>query len=209
MNSSNIYRTAYNLNSLNSKSSLRQRDQYRLDSRLLQLNWTPYVMQSLTLRCFSISYFLANLRPVQEGILPTLVTRLTVHAALAQDTSDAEVIHEALSYLLQCRNAYSSVVSLVSAGKLPEAVKESANVQQLLDSLPESLRQTAVIDDLKVGSDWLSNGFVYQRLLPFSKSSVPPVPALRTSSATPAQGVLSLRRQCLLYGPSFKACPLL
>ena len=127
-----------------------------------------------------MSYFLAKLRPVQEGILPTLVTSITVHAALAQDTSDAEAIHEALSYLLQCRNAYSSVVSLVSTGKLPEAVKESANMQRLLDGLPESLKQTAVIEDLKVGG-CLSNYFVYKELLPFSKNSVPLVPASRTN----------------------------
>ena len=81
---------------------------------------------------------------------------LTVHAALAQDTSDAEVIHEAFSYLLQCRNAYSSATSLVSAGKLPEAVKECANVQKLLDNLPESLKQTTVIEDLKVSGGWPS-----------------------------------------------------
>ena len=86
------------------------------------------------------------------------MTTLTTHAALAQDTSDAEAIHEALSYLLECRNAYSSVVSLVSAGKLPEAVKESANVQQLLDGLPESLKQTTVAEDLKVGGGWLYDG---------------------------------------------------
>ena len=92
------------------------------------------------------------------------MTSLTVHAGLAQDTSDAEAIHEALSYLLQCRNAYSSVASLVSTGKLPEAVKQSANVQQLLDDLPESLKQTTVIGDLKVGGDWLFGGFIYQRL---------------------------------------------
>lgn len=107
---------------------------------------------------FNTLFFLTKLKPVQEGILPTLVNTLTVHAALAQDASDAEVIHEAFSYLLQCRNAYSSVVSLVSAGELPEAVKESANVQQLLDGLPESLKQTTVVEDLKVRSNWLSIG---------------------------------------------------
>ena len=109
------------------------------------------------------------------------MTSLTVHAALAQDTSDAEAIHEALSYLLQCRNAYASVVSLVSAGKLPEAVEESANIQQLLDGLPDSLKQSAVIEDLKVGGSCLSNGFVYKRLLLFSKSSVLLMRGLRTS----------------------------
>lgn len=109
------------------------------------------------------------------------MTSLTVHAALAQDTSDAEVIHEALSYLLQCRNAYSFIVSLVSAGNLPEAVKESANLQQLLDGLPGSLKQTTVIEDMEVGGSCLPSGFVYKGLLPFSKSSVPPVPALRTN----------------------------
>ena len=59
-------------------------------------------------------------------------------------------------------NAYSSLVSLVSAGKLPEGVNESANmpVQELLDGLPESLNQTAVIEDMKVGGGCLSNGFV-------------------------------------------------
>lgn len=106
---------------------------------------------------------------------------LTVHAALAQDTSDAETIHEALSYLLQCRNAYSSVVSLVSAGNLPEAVNESANMQQLLDGLPDSLKKTAVVEDVKVGGGCLSNGFVYKGLLPFSKSSVHLVHGLRTN----------------------------
>jgi centromere/kinetochore protein ZW10 len=109
------------------------------------------------------------------------VASLTVHAALAQDTSDAEAIHEALSYLLQCRNAYSSVVSLVSAGKLPEGVKESASMQQLLDGLPDSLKQTAVIEDLKVGGGCMSNSFVNEELLPSSKSSVPLVPGLRTN----------------------------
>jgi hypothetical protein len=69
----------------------------------------------------------------------------------------------------------------MSAGKLPEAVKESANMQQLLDGLPGSLKQTAVIEDLKVGGGYLSNGFLYKELLPFSKSSVPLVPALRTN----------------------------
>ena len=109
------------------------------------------------------------------------MTSFTVHAALAQDTSDAKAIHEALSYLLQCRNSYSSVVSLVSAGKLPEAVNESANMQQLLNGLPESLKQTPVIEDVKVRGSCLSNGFVYKGLLPSSKSSVPLLPALRTN----------------------------
>ena len=76
-------------------------------------------------------------------------------------------------------NAYSSLVSLVSAGKLPEGVKESANMQELLDGLPESLKQTAVIEDMKVGGGCLSNVFVYEGLLLFSKNSVPLVPALR------------------------------
>lgn len=80
-----------------------------------------------------------------------MVNTLAVHATLAQETSDAEAIHEAFSCLLQCRNAYSSVASLVSAGRLPEAVEESVNVRKLLDGLPESLNQTTVVEDLKVG----------------------------------------------------------
>ena len=154
---SNTYTTVYNLNSLNSNGSSRRQNQCRQNSLLLQVKWMACVAQSLTPRYFQHLIFLTKLRPGQEGILPTLVTALTAHVALAQDASDAEAIHEALSYLLQCRNAFSSVTYLVSAGKLPEAVKESANVQQLLDGLPESLRQTSVIEDLKVGGSWLLN----------------------------------------------------
>ena len=37
-------------------------------------------------------------------------------------------------------------------------------MQQLLDGLPESLKQTAVIDDLKVGGGCLSSGFRLQKV---------------------------------------------
>ncbi|KDR80702.1 hypothetical protein GALMADRAFT_241105 [Galerina marginata CBS 339.88] len=85
----------------------------------------------------------------ETGIIPTLVSTLEKHSALAQEASDAEAIFEASSYLLTCRNRYSALVSLVQQGKLPEAVNASEEVQQLVDGVPMYIKQTEVVIDLR------------------------------------------------------------
>ena len=101
---------------------------------------------------------LANLwvSPVfQTGIHPTLVKVLTKHSALRQNTSDADVAYKAFSNLLTCRNAYTALASFVQVGRLPEAMKAVEQLESLVVGVPEFLKQTPVIGDLKV----ISNSF--------------------------------------------------
>ncbi|KAF4610462.1 hypothetical protein D9613_006989 [Agrocybe pediades] len=85
----------------------------------------------------------------EKGIVPTLVAALKKHSTLAQDTSDAEAVYNASSYLLQCRDAYSSLLSLAQSGQLPAAVEKGEEVQKLVVDMPEYLSQTKVAGDLK------------------------------------------------------------
>lgn len=79
------------------------------------------------------------------------------HAALAQETSDAGVAAESLAHLLKCRQHYTSVMSLVQFGKLPEAVAASITMDELVASAPTALERAAIMKDLKVrGSTPLS-----------------------------------------------------
>ncbi|KAF9530454.1 hypothetical protein CPB83DRAFT_850950 [Crepidotus variabilis] len=85
----------------------------------------------------------------ENGILTNLICSLTTHSRLAQDAMDTAAIFEAFSSLLLCKNAYVSLASLAQAGHLPEAVKATANVENLLQEMPCFLAQTPVADDLK------------------------------------------------------------
>jgi protein transport protein DSL1/ZW10 len=75
---------------------------------------------------------------------------LAAHSALAQQTQDAQMNHEALSYLLKFRTAYGSLMKLVQEGHLARAVEGSASIQELLSSAPTPLPQTQVLMDIKV-----------------------------------------------------------
>jgi protein transport protein DSL1/ZW10 len=79
-----------------------------------------------------------------------VVNNLRAHAALAQDSSDANVAYDVLAHLLRCWTAYRSVTSLIDAGKLPDAVSESGRLEELLQNPPEPLAQASVTADLKV-----------------------------------------------------------
>jgi len=87
----------------------------------------------------------------QSGLVPTLVQTLTTHAALAQQSTNAVITHNALSHLQRCRSKFNSPSSLVQAGRLPEAVETSGGLDALLDEAPMPLSQADVIHDLKVG----------------------------------------------------------
>ncbi|KAJ3511113.1 hypothetical protein NLJ89_g4287 [Agrocybe chaxingu] len=102
--------------------------------------------ESLVSRADELNEAISN---PNTGFLPTLVETLSKHSSLAQETSDAEALDEGFSYLLRCRNVYSSLVSMILAGELPEGVTISAEVQQLLEEMPPSLTKTAVAEDLK------------------------------------------------------------
>lgn len=97
----------------------------------------------------------------QTGIHPTLVKVLTKHSSLRQNTSNADAAYKAFSNLLSCRNAYTTLTSFVQAGQLPEAMKAVEHLESLVVSVPEFLKQTQVIGDLKV----ISNSFYVYRSL--------------------------------------------
>ena len=86
----------------------------------------------------------------QTGLSPTLIKVLTKHSALAQNTSNAEVVYKAFSNLLSCRDAYTALTSLVQLGRLPEAVKAVEHLESLVAGVPDFLKHTQIIEDLKV-----------------------------------------------------------
>jgi centromere/kinetochore protein ZW10 len=75
---------------------------------------------------------------------------LQKHALLAQETSDASIAAESLAHLLKCRQHYTSVMSLVQFGKLPEAVAAAMTLGELVGSAPIALERAAIMKDLKV-----------------------------------------------------------
>jgi len=95
---------------------------------------------------------------------------LKKHSTLAQDTSDAEAVHSASSYILICKTAYSSLVSLGQSGQLPEAVQKGEEVKKLVDDMPEFISQTLVAKDLKVSLQTLNKMFFIQITCRCSKS---------------------------------------
>lgn len=84
-------------------------------------------------------------------MVPILLCSLTRHAALAQESLDAETNYGALSHLLRCRDEYRSLVSLVHQGRLPDAVRACGDLERILDSSSGLLDKSAVMVDLKVG----------------------------------------------------------
>ncbi|KAF8967606.1 hypothetical protein BDZ97DRAFT_1903209 [Flammula alnicola] len=101
---------------------------------------------SLTARVDELSDAISN---PEKGLLPTLLTTLRTHSALAQEASDVEAVYSGLSYISRCRDAFSYLISLVNSGNLPEAVDASRKVEELLEGMPEFLKQTSVVVDLK------------------------------------------------------------
>ncbi|KAJ1306749.1 hypothetical protein OPQ81_007735 [Rhizoctonia solani] len=84
----------------------------------------------------------------QTGLLPSVLTTLTAHSTLAQDTQDAKVLHNALVHLIRCRNEFKALSTLVEDGHLPAAVRKSEEAQSLIQSAPQPLGRSAVIKDL-------------------------------------------------------------
>ncbi|TFK29696.1 hypothetical protein FA15DRAFT_663862 [Coprinopsis marcescibilis] len=84
-----------------------------------------------------------------DGLLPTTLERLRVHATLAQQASDATAVADSFSHLVKCKEQYTSVKSLVQQGKLPESVAASVELQETCNNSPKALKNAAVLDDLK------------------------------------------------------------
>jgi protein transport protein DSL1/ZW10 len=87
---------------------------------------------------------------VKTGLVPTLISALTRHAALAQEAADAAAMSVAVAYLARCKTKMRELVGLVESGKLPEAVEKCHEVEGLLGEHVPSLQGTEVYVDLQV-----------------------------------------------------------
>ncbi|EAU90496.1 hypothetical protein CC1G_00880 [Coprinopsis cinerea okayama7 len=84
-----------------------------------------------------------------SGLLPTTLHRLQVHATLQQQANDATIIADSLAHLLKCKQQYTSLLSLVKLGKLPEAVVASSELEKTCSTSPKALENAVVLKDLK------------------------------------------------------------
>ncbi|KAG8684796.1 hypothetical protein FRC09_015141, partial [Ceratobasidium sp. 395] len=91
---------------------------------------------------------LTNRVQSQSGLLPTLLTTLATHSALAQRTSDANVLEAAVAYIARCRDEFKALSTLVEDGHLPAAVRKADEAQVLIQSAPRPLERSAVMSDL-------------------------------------------------------------
>jgi centromere/kinetochore protein ZW10 len=89
---------------------------------------------------------------IQTGLIPILVKSLTSHASLAQNSSDADITYEVLSYLLRCRVEFNTLSSLILDGRLPQAVEACGALDLLLDKPPIPLDHSDILLDLRVSS---------------------------------------------------------
>ncbi|PAV20090.1 kinase subdomain-containing [Pyrrhoderma noxium] len=85
----------------------------------------------------------------ESGLLPTLIKTLREHSELAQRTSDACVLRDALSYLDNYRALFTKLRKHTGAGELCEAVNLSRKLGKLLGEAPPALAQANVMVDMK------------------------------------------------------------
>ncbi|KAF8630118.1 hypothetical protein AX15_003076 [Amanita polypyramis BW_CC] len=85
----------------------------------------------------------------ETGLISTVTRRLAKHAALVQEAANASVYHEALLHLSKCQGRYTNLEALATAGKLPDAIHASEELNSLLNRGPTALERTKVIADFK------------------------------------------------------------
>ena len=105
-------------------------------------------------------------------MVPNLLSTLTKHASLAQELSDAEVMHQVMSHLAHCKREMQSLASLVKQGRLPDAVALCVSLEHLLATAPPPLPSTDVVRDVQVMFNH------YSRALYFVDSTLASIPCL-------------------------------
>ncbi|KAJ2919551.1 hypothetical protein MD484_g865, partial [Candolleomyces efflorescens] len=106
----------------------------------------------------------------QSGLVSKTLQTLKAHAALSQKAADASVAADSLAHLLKCRQHYTSVMSLVQFGKLPEAVAASINLEGLVASSPDALQQAVIVKDMRRKVQALKSNIEGQLLDALSRS---------------------------------------
>jgi len=107
----------------------------------------PILRYSFTVSGLQISQVLSS---GKIGLIPTLLSTLSAHSALAQKTLNAEVMHDALDHLLRCRTEFDMLESLVKDGKLPDAVECCSRLEDMLNTAPPALVRAKALAQLKV-----------------------------------------------------------
>ncbi|KAI0794459.1 hypothetical protein C8Q74DRAFT_1195156 [Fomes fomentarius] len=132
-----------------------------------------------------------NINNPQSGLILNLVSTLTSHAALAQETADARAQHGALAHLLHCRDGLRNLTRLVEKAELADATKASASLEGIVASAPEPLSKSEILADMKRKCITLRNRTEEQLLDAYSRSIV--VSASEVSVKPSVQAVLPRR----------------
>ncbi|KAJ4475078.1 hypothetical protein J3R30DRAFT_3506442 [Lentinula aciculospora] len=103
-------------------------------------------LRTLTVEVDSLNH---SLHDPESGLVPSLIKTLTAHLSLAQRATNARIKNEVLTHLVQFRDEFSSLETLVQNGDLPEAVESCTRMEQLLKDAPIALAQSDVYLDLK------------------------------------------------------------
>ncbi|KAI0675819.1 hypothetical protein C8Q78DRAFT_1006690 [Trametes maxima] len=126
-------------------------------------------LQSLSRNVDALSEGVSN---PESGLVPSLLSVLTSHSTLTQETADARARHDALSHLLQCRNELKRLTRLVEEGELPDATKFGASLDGTIISAPASLQSSEVMSDLMRRCTALRNRTEEQLMQAYSRSIV-------------------------------------
>ncbi|GBE89597.1 hypothetical protein BKA93DRAFT_723614 [Sparassis latifolia] len=114
-----------------------------------QMSAAKSIQERLDSLTSNVDLLSSSLSDPESGLIPTLITALTQHASLSQETSDADVKYNALSHLLRCRGDFYNLSQLTHNGKLPQAVGACRDLDRLLGESPSPLGQSAIMLDLK------------------------------------------------------------
>ncbi|KAE9389750.1 hypothetical protein BT96DRAFT_889918 [Gymnopus androsaceus JB14] len=99
-------------------------------------------LRTLTSQVDSLDRSLADL-------IPSVIDALQTHSTLAQTTLNAQIRHQALRHISHCRDAFTSLTTLVQNGDLPEAVGACKEMERLLEDAPEAVKRAQVCADLQ------------------------------------------------------------
>ncbi|KAF8916015.1 Centromere/kinetochore Zw10-domain-containing protein [Mucidula mucida] len=85
----------------------------------------------------------------ESGLVPTLISTLTKHAALQQETAEANVLYDCLDHLSRFKAELTSLDGLIRDGQLPQAVQAYRNMDKLSEEHPRPLAHSEILIDLK------------------------------------------------------------
>ncbi|KAL0568182.1 ribosome biogenesis protein ytm1 [Marasmius crinis-equi] len=85
----------------------------------------------------------------ETGLVPTLLSALRKHSALANEAAQAKIRHDALEHLAKCYSEYRNLVSLSEGGDLPQAIHCCDSISRSIRDAPSPLDTSMVMADFK------------------------------------------------------------